>query len=65
MPVIYGTPEHWLERARKTRQMAAHMQDGGAKQAMLATAADYERVAKRAEAREAGVDMPNYHPNNQ
>ena len=65
MPVIYGTPEHWLQRAREMREMGAHMPDGEAKQALLKTAEGYEKVAKRAEAREAGVEMPNYHPNNQ
>jgi hypothetical protein len=65
MPVIYGTAEHWLGRAGEARAMAARMNDGEAKQAMLEIAAGYEKVAKRAEAREARVDMPNYHPNNQ
>lgn len=45
--------------------MAAQMQDGEAKQAMLRIAEGYEKVAKRAEAREAGVDLPKFHPNNQ
>jgi hypothetical protein len=65
MPVVYGTPEHWLERAYEARNLAARMKDEEAKQAMLTIAEGYEKVAKRAEAREAGVDMPNYHPNNQ
>ena len=65
MPIIYGTAEHWLERAREAREMALKMQDGQARQAMLNIAEGYEKVAKRAEAREAGVDIPNYHPNNQ
>ena len=65
MPATYGTPQHWLDRAREARALAAQMEDGVAKQAMLANAESYENVAKRAEAREAGVDMPNFHPNNQ
>jgi hypothetical protein len=64
MPVIYGTTQHWLERAREAREMAAHMRDPEAKRSMLAIADGYEKVAKRAEAREAGVDLPNHHPNN-
>lgn len=40
--------------------MAAQMQDPAARQAMLDVATGYETVAKRAEAREAGVHMPNY-----
>ena len=65
MPSTFGTAEHWLERAREAREMAAQMQDGEAKQAMLSVAKGYEKVAKRAEAREAGVEMPRHHPNNQ
>jgi hypothetical protein len=64
MPIIYGTAEHWLERAREAREMAAQMKDGDAKRAMIEVADGFEKVAKRAEAREAGVDMPNFHPNN-
>jgi len=63
MPTLYGTPEHWLERAREAREMAAQIHDGEAKRAMIEIAEGYEKVAKRAEAREAGVDMPNHHPN--
>lgn len=65
MPTIYGTAEHWMDRARETRELASQMKDGEAKQALLTIAEGYEKVAKRAEAREAGVDLPNYHPNNQ
>lgn len=65
MTLVYGTVEHWLERAREARGMAIQMQDGDAKEAMLRVAEGYEKVAKRAEAREVGVEMPTYHPNNQ
>ena len=65
MPTIYGTAEHWLERARDAREMAAQITDAEAKQAMLDIAEGYEQVAKRAEAREVGVELPNYHPNSQ
>ena len=60
MPVICGTAEHWLARAREAREMAAQMDDPVARQAMLAVAENYETVAQRAEAREVGVDMPNF-----
>jgi hypothetical protein len=40
--------------------MAAQMEDTVARQAMLAVADNYEIVAKRAEARAAGVEMPNF-----
>jgi hypothetical protein len=59
-PTIYGTAEHWLARARAAREMAAQMDDEVARQAMLAVADNYEVVAKRAEARSAGVDLPNF-----
>jgi hypothetical protein len=58
--MVYGTAEHWLERARKAREMTPHMEDTVARQAMLAVADNYEIVAKRAEARAAGVEMPNF-----
>jgi hypothetical protein len=45
VPIVYGNAEHWLRRAREAREMAAQ---------------NYEIVAKRAEARDAQVDMPNY-----
>jgi hypothetical protein len=38
MPLVYGTAEHWLARAREAREMAAHMKDPAAQQAMLAVA---------------------------
>ena len=55
MPNAFGTPEHWLERAEKARAMADGMEDSEAKRAMLAIAENYERIAKRAEARAAGI----------
>jgi hypothetical protein len=61
MPSLYGTPEHWAIRAREAREMAEHIGDPAAKQAMLAIAENYEKIAKRAEAREAGIDV-NHQP---
>jgi hypothetical protein len=60
VPLVFGTAEHWLRRAQEARDMAEQMVDPEARQAMLAVADGYEIVAKRAEAREAGVPMPNY-----
>lgn len=57
MPNAFGTPEHWLERAKEARKMADGIHDSDAKRAMLAIADNYERIAKRAEAREAGVQI--------
>ena len=59
-PLVYGTAEHWLMRAQEAREMAAQMDDPVAQVAMIAVAQHYEIVAKRAEAREANVSMPNY-----
>jgi hypothetical protein len=58
--LVYGTAEHWLMRAREAPEMAAQMDDPVAQVAMIAVAENYEIVAKRAEAREADVSMPNY-----
>jgi hypothetical protein len=60
MPLVYGTAEHWVARAREARELASQMDDPVARQAMLAVADNYEVVAKRAEARAAGVDLPNF-----
>jgi hypothetical protein len=60
VPVVYGTAEHWLERAQEAREIAAQMEDPVARQATLAVAVNYEIVAKRAEARAAGVELPNF-----
>jgi hypothetical protein len=60
VPVVHGTIEHWLGRAREARDIAAQLDDPVARQAMLAVADSYEIVARRAEARAAGVDLPNY-----
>jgi hypothetical protein len=60
VPLVYGTAEHWLMRAREAREMAAQMNDPEARVAMIAVAENYEIIAKRAEAREAHVSLPNY-----
>jgi hypothetical protein len=56
-PRLFGTSEHWVARAKKTHNAAAHISDPAAKQAMLEIAENYEKIAKRAEAREAGVKL--------
>lgn len=57
-----GTPEHWSARAEEARAMAANIVDPTARQAMLDIALSYEKIAKRAEAKEAGLPL---HPNGQ
>lgn len=47
-------PKHWRYRAEEARAMAESMTDPEAKQLMLNVAADYERLAKRAEDRSGG-----------
>ena len=58
MPHAFGTPDHWLARAKEARVMAEQITDPLTKQAMLDIAEDYEKVAKRAAAREASIAVP-------
>jgi len=48
-------PDHWRARAEEARNLANQMHDSESKDAMLRIAQDYERLAKRAEHRAAGV----------
>jgi hypothetical protein len=50
-----ATPKHWHERAEETRAMAAQMSDKKSKSMMLHIAESYEKLAKRAEKRAAGL----------
>ena len=51
-------PEHWRDRARKTRVMAETVTDWAAKRAMLTIADEYDELAKRAEDRRSGKMFP-------
>ena len=51
-------PKHWRHRAAEARAMAESLTDPEAKQLMLNVAADYEKLAKRAEERSTGVTRP-------
>lgn len=53
----FGSPKFWHERAEEARAMAGDMAHAEAKRDMLAIAENYEKIAKRAEAREAGVNL--------
>jgi len=57
MPNAFGTPEHWLARAKDARKTAEAIKDADARRAMLAIAENYEKIAKRAEAKAAGVPL--------
>ena len=57
MPLRFGSPKYWQERAEESRAMAEGMSDPVAKEAMQRIAESYEKIAKRAEAREAGVNL--------
>jgi hypothetical protein len=48
-------PKHWRYRAKEARAMAESMTDPEAKRLMLNVAADYERLAERAEQRAGGM----------
>lgn len=52
IPAVFGSPEHWRERAEEARQVAEHILDEKAKQGMLAVAESYEKLAVRAEDRQ-------------
>ena len=51
-------PKHWRHRAEEARAMAESLTDPEAKQLMLNVAADYEKLAKRAEDRSTGMKLP-------
>ena len=48
-------PKHWRHRAAEARVMAESLTDPEAKQQMRKVAADYEKLAERAEERSTGV----------
>jgi hypothetical protein len=49
VPSHIDDPEHWRKCAEEMRALADEMQDEKSKQTMLRIAADYERLAERAE----------------
>ncbi len=55
---IATDPKHWRDRAEEARAMAVQMSDREARNMMLDIAESYEKLAKRAEKRAAGL-LPN------
>jgi len=51
-----NNPEHWLRRANEMRTLAEGVRDD-ARVEMLRAAEDYEKLAKRAEARLRGTQV--------
>ncbi len=58
MPTKFGTPAYWQERAEEARVIAEDMHDAAARRAMLLVADNYEKIAKRAEAKGSGHTLP-------
>ena len=55
MPASYiNDPGHWRERAAEMRKLAEDVTDSAAKETMLRIAADYDKLAERADLRTGG-----------
>jgi hypothetical protein len=61
VPALSKDQNHWEQRAKEARALAEHIADPVAKRAMLEIAASYEKIAKRAEARDARIPTPPEH----
>ena len=53
-PELFDDPAHWRARAEEARTLADQMHDDKSRKTMLRIAADYERLAKHADARAKG-----------
>jgi hypothetical protein len=58
VPALSKDQNHWERRAKEARALAEQITDPVAKRAMLEIAASYEKIAKRAEARDARIPTP-------
>ena len=61
MPALSRDQSHWELRAKEARALAEQIADPVARHAMLEIAANYEKIAKRAEARDARIPTPPEH----
>ena len=52
-------PAHWRHRAEQMRTLAEGMSSSETRQIMMRIAADYERLAERAEQRGKGTSAPD------
>jgi molecular chaperone GrpE (heat shock protein) len=50
---LLNDPKHWRDRAEEIRTLATDIKDPESKRTMLRIAEDYEKLAKRAEQRQA------------
>jgi type II secretory pathway component PulM len=55
MPASYNDSKHWRARAPEMRALADAMKDVNAAAIMLRLAADYDKLADRADARSKGL----------
>ena len=51
MVASYNDAKHWRERAEEARRIAAELTDPESRKLMFKVAADYDRLAERAEIR--------------
>ena len=51
MPTTFDSPKQWRRHAKEARALAKQMRDPESKRAMLRVAENYEKIAKRVEAK--------------
>jgi len=54
---LFINPCHWRHRAEEMRALTDDLKDDTAKQSLLLLAEEYEKLAKRAEARSTGTQL--------
>jgi hypothetical protein len=51
---FFNDPDHWAKRAQEMRALAEGINDSDARASMLRVAAEYEKIAGRAQVRSVG-----------